>query len=217
MLTISQYREWFHEHVADPPQKQPGLAAMDAYERADATGVLSPSDLALVMAAASDRHVVVWDVGVELLLRLSARFVEAQDAVREMSGSRKVNERFQLVASLKAGPPEALLREVILRALDDKGYRVREKAAEASDRLQMTDLLPHLEARLAIETDPRIRAALTFHSAMLRDGYLVKRDDDGPQIWIRTQQGWISPTIQEADLEPERLARIVREARAGPY
>ena len=127
MIPIEEYRTWFRLRVTDPEPKQIAATALDAYERTVtvSVGAVAADNLASVMVAATNRSRAVWDLGVDLLLRLAVQFVDAQEAVRNLMCSRKFDHRLRVIASLRPGPSFELLTELILLGLDDPRFRVR--------------------------------------------------------------------------------------------
>ena len=135
--------------------------------------------------------------------------------MRELLNSTKANERFSIVTALKSCVPKSLLREMIRQALNDKSARVREMAASRADSLELEELVPDLQSRLALEEHPRVKKTLEFSVAMLRDGYFFRwRADGTPTVTIRTKRGWEIPRITERDIEAGRLKSIIARAKA---
>ena len=213
---VARYRAWVERNIAQPNERELLNRAIDAYAQArDAASVTAAQVEPLVFAAKS-RFTRVWETAMELLVPLAPKHAVVRDAMREMLNSKKVNERFNVVASLMACVPKSLSMEVIRRALNDKGSRVREKATEAADHLFLNELLPDLERRLAFEGSPGAKKALEFHVAMLRDGYILRREEDGtPRLTVRTKRGWTMPQITQKDIEDGKLNIIVARTKAG--
>lgn len=210
---VSENRAWVRENMKEPSKRRLLLAAIDAYDHCHRARNASASEIAPIVKAAKSRFTRVWEIAADFLMRLTPKHPAAREAALEMLKSDKVNERFQLVASLRRPAPKALLAEMVRAALRDKSFRVREKAAEAADRLQLRRLLPDLEAILAEEEHPTARRAIEFHAAMLRDGYLLRDEDGEPCLWVRTRWGWSTPPITKKAVEKGRLKSIVAKAR----
>lgn len=212
-IVIKKYRRSFHGEK-DRQKRKLIDAALDAFVRLQRKRRISANDLEPIVAAARCRFRAVWDMGTDLLLYLSTRHSAARVAVREILRSRKVNERFQMVASLSPDVPKALAIELIRAALEDKGNRVREKAAEAADRLGLKEVLPDMEKQLRIERHRNAKSSLEFHVAMVRDGYFLQYENGGPNLWVRNKDGWGGALITQDDVDQGRLQAIIADARS---
>ncbi len=217
-IPVSEYREWIEKRNDPEDRKQVARAVLDAYEELTDRTTIEEHELEPIVAAATSPYLVAWDIGTTFLVRLAKKNSTAQEAIRNIAfHARKVNARFQIVATLRPGLPEKLCVEIVKRALHDKGNRVREKAVFAADRLHLKQLLPDLEARLGCEEHPNVRWHLKYHIAMLRDGYLLERDEKGnPMLTVRTKNGWASPPITQQDLDDGRLQDIVKQVQSNP-
>lgn len=214
-FSVSESRDRINRCNAPSDRKRIALEALDAYEAvADRTSI-EMHELAPIVVAVKSPYDIAWGSGTRLLIRLGKINPTARDANRDIIlNSRKVNERFQMIATLTAGLPEEWYVEIIRQALNDKGCRVREKAAEAADRLRLKQLVLDLERRLLREEHPKTRRSLEFHAAMLRDGYILEHDDRGnPRLTIRDKDGWVGKYITKKDLDDGMLNAIINEVR----
>jgi hypothetical protein len=137
-------------------------------------------------------------------------------------GSKKVTERFRIMAMLgylweSTRLSRSFIDELIRSALQDKGNRVREKAAEAADRLQMKELIPELETSLRRERHRNAKEALRFHLAMLRDGYLIEYEKGKPVLTVRGRRGWGRPYITQDDIDQGKLASIIADTQSSGW
>jgi hypothetical protein len=212
---VTRYREWVERNIAEPNKRELLNRAIDAYAQASDAGRVTAAPVEPLVVAAKSRFTRVWESAMELLVRLTPKHPVVRDAMREMLNSNKVNERFNVVAGLKACVPKSLPIELIRRALNDKGSRVRGKAAEAADRLFLSELLPDLESTLASEGNPSAKENMEFHVAMLRDGYILRREEDGrPRLAVRIKRGWAMPPITQKDIDEGKLNIIVARTKA---
>lgn len=210
-VLIPRWHEWVEEQREPPDRKRMAHAALDAYEKLAKRKRIRPDELEPIVIAAKCPYSFVWEIGTKFILCLAETNSTAQNAIRDIVvNARKVNERFQMVAKLRSGLPESFCEELIRQALNDKGNRVREKAAEAPDRLHLKRLVPDLENRLQMETHPNAKRSLEFHTVMLRDGYLLENDGQGnAKITIREKDGWSSQFITQSDIDEGKLEEII--------
>jgi len=219
-ISISIYRGWVNAQNDPPDRKQIAHEALDTYEKLVGHDAIERHELGPIVIAAMCPYRVAYDIGTEMLVRLASSNVTAQDVIREIVfNSHKVSERFRIIANLSHGLSREYTVELIRKALNDKGNRVREKAAEVADSLELKELLPDLDKRLLSENHPSAKRAIEFHAAMLRDGYVLKQNVDGSfALTVRKKNGWNNgwsgKTIKKEDIENGKLQFLIEKIQS---
>jgi hypothetical protein len=194
------------------------LAALDSFETLVGAVKVSPEELTAIIEAARCRWVAAGGVGGHALADLACQHPAAQEAFREMMASRKSSDRFRAVDSLSAGMPTALVQDVLARGLRDRSKGVRLCAARKCDTLRLRGMLPELERRAEAEPDPEVKRQFEFHAAMIRDGYLVEREEGGAiYLCVRARNGWSSQEISQDDIDNGLVPGLVAQRQAKPY
>jgi hypothetical protein len=214
-ISADEMHRWLNSVESNPEKRQVAQDALDAFDRVLAAGILGQDDLKAVIESACSRASRVWNVGTDLLMRLACQYEQAREAIRQILMSGPANARFQVITAITRALPVDFAREIIGIALRDKGSRIRQKGAEAADRLGLSEMLPDLEKCMAIEKNRSTSESLAFHHAMLRSGYQLKYQDGEPRLCVRMPHGWCCPAINAADIEAGRLDSIINEARFG--
>ena len=89
-----------------------------------------------------------------------------------------------------------------------------EGGAEQAEWLDMNEFIPVLTKALAVEKDGKTKRSLEHSLRMLRDGYILDRQDDGTySFWTRTSDGHGGRYVTEAELNSKGIDAIVREFR----
>lgn len=88
--------------------------------------------------------------------------------------------------------------EIIRQAINDKGYRVREKAAEACYQCNLIHLVPLLEESFVKETNEKAKKAIELFLCLLRDGFQLTQYDGRTNLTFRNEEG-IKSVIVELD------------------
>jgi hypothetical protein len=218
-MNVQETRYWVQSHprITDE-QRRLIFAALDSFELLVGTPTVSPEDLAAIMEAARCPWVAVGDIGGRALAELAGRHQAAQDAFRVMIASRKSSERLQAVDHLSARMPTSLNQEILRRGINDRSKSVRLCAARKCDRLHLREMLPELEQRVEVEPAPELKQRLEFHIAMIRDGYLIERKEDGEiQLCVRKRNGWSWQEISQEDIDNGRVLSLVAEEQAKLY
>jgi hypothetical protein len=209
---FSEYRALIrrsNDHPDDPQHDK----ALDEFKRSLHVRTVSAAQLRPILAKARSRFLDDWWTAMDLLTALAAKNAAVQDALLALSNSKKVHHRFALVACLSPQVPKSLAKNIVRKALDDRASTVRQKAAEAADRLGLEELTADMEQRLAREADPKTKWALQFHVAMLRDGYFLERKEGEPRLTVRTNSGYWDAHVTPQDIERGRVPSIVKRVR----
>jgi hypothetical protein len=193
-------------------------AARAAFKKLEKRKSVSRDDLAPILESARSPWVASRTGAGHLLAALAAQHPAAQECIREMMASRKSQERDGAVYLLNDQLPRSLSLEVLRQALDDRSSTVRVGASRKCDMLELRELVPELERRIALETDPRAKQTLEFHTAILRDGYVIQGKGEDLSICIRVKgrwsSGWSNQLITKKDLGPKKLKAIIAKMRA---
>jgi hypothetical protein len=197
------------DHPDDPQHDK----ALEEFKRSVRVRTVSAAHLRPILAKARSRLLDDWWTAMDLLTALAGKNAGVQDALFALSNSKKVNHRFAVVACLSPLVPKSLAKKILRKALDDRASTVRQKAAEAADRLGFEDLTADMEQRLAREADPKTRKALQFHVAMLRDGYFLEWKEGEPRLTVRANSGYWDARVTRQDIARGRIPSIVKRVR----
>jgi hypothetical protein len=183
-LPVSSYREWLRDRREDRPKKLLAERAMDAFEALEHRKTIRADDLAPIIEAARSPHMVAWDIGMHFLCRLAAAHDVAREAMRNLGAYRKSGVRSNLILVLHDRLPKEFCIEMIRRALTDKSKRVRGLAADQARILILHELLPDLTRRADHEVEPKLKFAMKWAIALIRDRYFVYPRPDGSQAFV---------------------------------
>ena len=219
-VDLERMRTWVNENrrIKDDKRKVI-LSALDVFDQLQEVRNLTAGQLTPIIDAVRCPLPGAWDIGGRLLAALAVTQNVAQEAFRNLVASPKANERLQAVLSLSPKMPPELLQEFLSKTINDRSNRVRLWTAEMSDRLLLREMLPKLLERATVETESEVRRALEFHAAMIRDGYLVRREEDGRlNLIIRLPGGGAtSQEIKQKDVDRGRVPAIVAKRLAERY
>jgi len=217
-IPVAIYRDWINSRKVPSDRKQLANEALNTFEILSARKTIEPFDLEPIIQAAKSPYLVAFDIGTEMLVRLAVNNLTAQSVIREIIlGARKENERFRMIAALNNDLPREFTIELLRKALYDKGKRVREKAAAMADTLELKELLPEIDKCLHSESHPITKKGIELHAAMLRDGYLLKKIEDGNySLTVRINNGWRVQIVKKAEIENGKLYQIIADARSQP-
>lgn len=214
LIDVDSYRE----HVESDPRmrgdaRRVAFAALEALKALRSAKSLAREDLEPIVQAIRCRLQAVREIGCPLLAELARAHAAARDAFRELMTSRKPSERLSAVLGLSRDMPRELLIEILSRGLDDRSKRVREWAAEQSWVLQVQEMGPALLRRVGTETDATFKRDLLSAVGLLRDGYVIKQNQDGSLLLSFTLPGGgvMSQEITQEDIDLGRVPAIVAQ------
>jgi hypothetical protein len=197
---ISSREQWIEKYVENDEHRELLLNVCKVYNRLIESEEISIEDIIPIVDSAKIKYMDVWVNGAYFLWNLSVKFEVAREAIRNAFKSKKVNERFQIMATVTKEAPTLFIKEIIKLAINDKGNRVREKAAQACYDFEYYDMVAILEERMEIETHKGAKEAIEFFLKILRDGYLLKPFIDGKYtLYFRTNDGGTSGVTVSAE------------------
>jgi hypothetical protein len=141
------------------------LSIADTCDRAIASGTLTPEQRKTIIDAASHKDSLVWGNTVDMIRELQQRGFDFGKTLREMSASKKANLRFSAMCCVIDETDPEFATEILAAGLSDRSAKVRWKAADKASTMRKLELLPAMEAALAIEKNKSIRDSLAFRWA----------------------------------------------------
>jgi hypothetical protein len=185
-----RFETWLARRKPREPQWEAELLKVaDAYDAVKVSGKLTPEDLRVVVDGASHSRALVWENSIQLLGWLSEKYPDAASAIAEMFKSRKSHVRFNAVCCLTPGT-KGNVPELLRAGMADKSSRVRWKAAEKTQELNLRELVPEMTAALKAETNQRVLKSIEMSLGLLRDGYVFKWTQSlGYQITVPIHKG----------------------------
>jgi hypothetical protein len=218
-MNLEKTREWVQTQPRIKEEERRLIeAALDSFEVLRRARKISPGQLVAITEAARCRWVAGSDIGGRALAALACKHAAAQQAFRDLVGSRKSHERYQAISRLSERMPKPLLQELLTRGLNDRSKAVRLWAAHKCDTLRLAEMVPEMARRAASEPDAGVKHKLEFHAAMIRDGYLVERKRGGRlTLCVRSKYGWNWQDISQQDLESGRIPALVAEEQSRSY
>lgn len=220
-LPVSSYREWLRERREDRPKKLLAERAMDTFEALEHRKTIGADDLTPIIEAARSPYIVAWDIGMHFLCRLAAAHDVARDAMRNLMAYGKSQVRVNLIGVLHDRLPKEFCIEIIRRALTDKSKRVRDVAADRARVLILHELLPDLTRRAEDEVEPKMKFAMNWAVALIRDRYFVYPRPDGSQAFVvRISDGYPAELLYpgpgwctQADIDERGPQAVAEEIR----
>jgi hypothetical protein len=203
-----------------PELVKPMRGALDAYDRIVRKGRIVPRDLRPILdCACSARIPLVEEVSI-LLARLTARYLEARNAVADMCNDKRSHVRRNAIVCLGRRTPRRFVAQILRKSLADKSASVRSKAADWALRLDLSVLVPDLEVALTKESHRDTHTTIDFSIRLLRDGYVLDKPcaDGAMSITVRHAGHLLDDSTTAKEIEKKGLQAIIREIReAGPY
>lgn len=218
MGVAEYFREWLRRFPKEPAGRMAAaLAAVDAFEACERETEPAAADLRTLVVAASSPHKLVFETGCHLLVNLAARQPAARRCLLQMAQDRSATARFHAVAYLEAELPEELRREVVGLALGDRSVKVRQKGIEGAERFRLVCFLAQLEGMRQTDPSEAVRRSLAFHLPLLRDGFLLRRSEDGEGYYltVRGPRSVGGPFIPNERFSEEFVQHEVARLQAG--
>jgi hypothetical protein len=216
---LEQYERWIGDYLNPryPALVAPLLEALEAFDAAMESGVLTDEQLRLVVDCAQSPRTPLGENIATLLGELAERFTAAELAVREMAVHTKVHVRVNALVAISSSTPAKLHTDVLRIALKDRSSRVRTLAADKIMQFRLDHLLPDLEEVIARENVTKIREELEFSRDLLRDGYHVRPFDDA-HVWLSFRMpaggGTKSVSVSADDLREKGAKAIAKSIGA---
>jgi hypothetical protein len=149
----------YDELLSEPEERRALEAVVDAFIEICRTQAVSPRTLLPIARGSRHRSAYVRGIAITRLTVLTHYFDEALDVLEQVARDADEEVRLYACAALP-NTPDGVGVPLIERALADDSWRVRKAAAQAAGALMAAALGPILEARLAVETDARVRVQL---------------------------------------------------------
>jgi hypothetical protein len=148
-----------------------------------ASGHLSEESLIRLLESARSTRAVLGEGVSGMLSLLLHRFPSVREAIRAMAHDKKAHVRVNALLALDASEDQSLNREILALALHDRCAQVRFLAADRTLVFGLRSLFPDLEATIAREKKPELRAFLKREIHLLRDEFRVRKMGD-EKMWI---------------------------------
>jgi hypothetical protein len=217
--TRALYRTWLRDYLQ---KRQPDLvpqmlAAINAYDRILDKKRLDAKSLAPIVEAASSSRRPLYENATEFLAGLTADYALARESVEGMAANSRNHVRFNAILCLNEATPLDFTLRIIRQGLQDKSANVRGKAADWAGRLRLRQVVSDLEAAFAVEKNKEARETIEFELRLLRDGYILERDEEGMlQVTAFTPNGVATGYFEAAEIEERGIDSIVAEFASDP-
>lgn len=211
------HRKWVECKIKDSAKKLIALDAVESYEQLIKEEFIQANELSKILLAVKHSSTVVADVGALCLMDLANKHRIVFDVLRELSSSKKSNDRLLVIAYLRCGFPRDFMLEIVSSGLIDKSSRVRLQAADACAGIGLIELLPLMEERLQVEDNPDVVEALRHHGAVLKDGYYLHYPGGRPWLAVKKSNGErIIVGLKQEQIDNEGLSAIVERIKNQP-
>jgi hypothetical protein len=194
------------------------FSAFEVYDSLETKDNITVHEIEPIVITAKNKTYGIWQIGADFLWRLAIKHEVAREAIRSLITSKKVNERFQIMACIRHDSPISFAKEIILVGIADKrGRRVREKAAQAFNELNLKELIPIFEDALEIETNETTKWHIKLYLYLLRDGYILEERESGLNLVYPTKDGirWQGVKPEEVETE-EMIKNIIKQGYNRP-
>jgi hypothetical protein len=212
------YERWIRDFLQKrrPDLVEPFRDAIEAFEEAMASGVLSDAQLAKIDSCTRSESNALAENSAGLLGELSSMFPGALGAIRRLSQDSSQHVRLQALVALHGCTTPGFREELLRRFLQDRSSRLRLLAADKIVLFGLQSLLSDLEQAIARERNQRTRERLQWQHDLLRDGFRTQRRGDG-ELWMtcRLPDGSLrSAHVSNADVESKGLRSIAKQMGA---
>jgi hypothetical protein len=157
----------FEEVVVDSEERRVLVAIVDAFLDICRTQTVSPETLMPIARGCRHASAYVRGVAITRLTVLTHYFDEALGVLEQVARDDDEEVRLYACAALP-NTPDGVAVPLIGRALEDRSWRVRKAAAQAAGAMASPELVPVLDARIATETDARVRVQLVLAAEFQR-------------------------------------------------
>jgi hypothetical protein len=209
-----QYELWIDEFLQPHyPELVPRLLeALEAFDAAMESGVLTDEQLAVIVECASSPRAPLGENVAALLGELASRFSSAAQVVRELAAYPNLHVRMNALVAISSTSPVELHDEVLRIALKDRNSKVKTLAADKIMQFGLDHLLPSLEEAVRRESDANTKSVLEYERDLLLYGYHLRFLDDG-RVWMtcRLPGGGTTGTfVTTTDLQHRGAKAIAR-------
>jgi hypothetical protein len=198
------------DYLRRQPELEPELLAAleeDIRARDLSTAALLPH----LVAAASSRHVPIFENVCPLLGELTEQLAAARDAVSIMADDSRAHVRFNSILCLGERTPRAFSLGLLRRGLRDRSSRVRSKAADWALNLRLRELIPDLAEAAIRERATPARSEIEFALRLLRDGYIAGPERDGHlDLTVLRDSGIFSREVSAKDVTDRGIPAIIK-------
>jgi len=211
-----QYEQWFAKrrgprHIED---ERASLEAADAYDEICRSGKLSQPLVKILLNAVESPRALVWNCGVDLLKKLMKTWPEIALEILQVQKNSSSTVRFNAMCCVDDSMPRQTATEMIEMGLGDKSGRVRWKAAQQAEWLNVSDAIPLLTQAVEAEKNAKVRASLQHSLRLLKDGYILDKQVDGTySLWLRVRDGHSGRSVTKSELDAKGIDTIIREFR----
>lgn len=180
MIELQLYADYLNDLERTFPQDVEMMRAVfNAFDAMQAGTPVTWKLLQPIMTAASDSRKLIFDVPTGYLNRLSCQHAEAREAVAKMADDPNAFTRVNAIMCIGNGAPLDFKVKLLRQGLGDKSSKVRQKSADWTGRLCLTQLVPELERAVAAEENAKAKAAMEYALNCLKGGYTVRQEADG--------------------------------------
>src|SRR5579863_3220897 len=212
LLQREKFTPWIRNYLQKryPELVPPLQRALEAFDRAESSGILPVDDLTTLTDASRDSRKPLSENIAYLLGYLARRFDSAREAIHQMSKDPKAHIRINaLVALDRIGTCQART-SLVCAALRDRSTRVRGLAADKICGWNMTEAIPDLDRAIVNESNAALRRELEWQRDLLRDGYSLQARGDG-RVWMtcrRDTGGTVSAFVTAEEINEKGVVAI---------
>ncbi len=208
------YESWIENYLKPRyPELVPILKeALDAYENIESNKSINEADLMKIVEVASSHRGPLYESVTTLLGELSTKYAEACEAIDKMFHSSKAQIRFNALLSLNQNTPNDLCLKIISKGLLDKSTKVKIKAADWAERLNLVEVVPFLESALSSESNEKVKCNFDFSLRLLRDGYILRETDENIfTLSVRHENSLGVRRVTKSELDTKGLEALIEE------
>ena len=213
VITPEKTEKWINRSLRKRhPECEPDFrVAWGAFLRCLERGRVEDTDLALVIGAARNKKAVLWQSAVEWLRQLVPDHLKVQEEVRKMATDPLSHVRFSGLCCVSRRSLRPFQLEVLLPAIDDRSSEVRWKAVDRLSHFGISEAIPLIEKRRAIEKNAKVSGVIDFELPLLIHGFVAKPVARGVDLIVKGIGGTVSRVVPQAEIDAKGLSTIVRQ------
>ncbi len=144
-------------------------------------------------------EIIFFDLSGKYLIQLLDYDDRIEKLILDLSTDKSSRTRFNIITLMLYKPNDKLIEVILKNGLKDKSFKVREKSADTILRLEKHNLLDELSNQITVEKDKDKINKLSIYYNILKDGYLVEKNEFGCNLTIKTKTGLTGRTIDESE------------------
>ena len=151
----------------------------------------------------------------EFLCTLSYNYKEAEEIFIRLSQDKDSNVRLNNITNLLRRPTKKVIDIVLTNGLNDKSTRIRAKAGDVIERLQLKRYARLLPAYIEKEEIANVKESLERGLYWITHEYeMYEKNEYGYHVWIKTKTGSTGLTLNEKQYR--NIDKIVKLMKKDP-